>query len=219
MRVCERLIWHDRSLFFSLDSVPAVVSASVDNLAFCCRIVDAVTQRLVLTGDAAADISQLFFFFSSSSIVFLSPLGQNERRGGRPERLCVKCHGCCNDKVTADFTGKCHRGSVSPTLDSLCEDTRTNQRVTSICIPPLLPQNRPCPTIPPQLPALSPVFQTVTSAFTVLYHHFFPTLYYPLRPPEPPPRILGPTVPLHISAIRIKNVLHNVIGLQNLRQL
>lgn len=176
-------------MFFFLDCVPAVVSASVDNLAFCCWILDAVTQRLMLTGDAVADISQLFFFFSSSSIVFLSPLGQNERGGGRLERLCVKCHGCCNDKVTADFTGKCHQGSVSPTLDSLCENTRTSQKVTSTCTPP--PKNYPCPTIPPQLPPLSSVFQTVTSAFTVLYHHVFPTLYCPV-PLEPPKESWAP---------------------------
>lgn len=143
-------------MFFSPDCVPAVVSSSVDNLAFCCWNVDAVTQRLVLTGDAVADISQLFFFFSSSSIVFLSPLGQNERRGGRLEHLCVKCHGCCNDKVTADFTGKCHRGSVSPTLDSLRENTRTSQRVTSTWKTPQKPSlshyRTPAPSAVPSGP-------------------------------------------------------------------
>lgn len=195
--------------------VPAVVSASVDNLAFCCWIVYAVTQRLVLTGDAVADISWLFFFFSSSSIVFLSPLGQNERRGGRPERLCVKCHGCCNDKVTADFTGKCHRGSVLPALDSLCENTRTNQRVTSACTPPQKPSLSHYPTpAPSAVPSLPNCHKRL---YCPLPSFFSDPLLSCLS--RAPPKIPGPTVPLHISAIRIKNVLHNVIDLENLRQL
>lgn len=47
------------------------------------------------------------------------------RRGGEGnvggESLSVKCHGCCNDKVRGDFTGKCHHVSMSVPLDSPCE--------------------------------------------------------------------------------------------------
>lgn len=157
---------------------------------------DAVTQQLVLTGDAAADISRLFFFFSSSSIVFLSLLGQNERRGGRPERLCVKCHGCCNDKVTADFTGKCHRGSVSPTLDSLCEDTRTNQRVSSTCTPPLRPhKNVPVPLSHPssqRCPQSSKLSQAPLLSSTIIFSRPSIILYVLQSPPKNP-RPRGPT--------------------------
>lgn len=128
----------------------------------------------------------------------------------------MKCHGCCNDKVTADFTGKCHRGSVSPTLDSLCEDMRTNQRVTTTCTPP---QKPPLSHYPTPSPSAVPSLPNCHKCLYCPLPSFFPDLLLFCPSRAPPPGILNPMVPLHINAIRIKNVLHNVIDLQNLRQL